>query len=872
MFRDTKYSFKRISCITHLALIVVYLFSVVGLKATVLYAFQAEPFKPFVLVDLGHPMFVANGPPGPVGIISAWATDVNIHGQATIVMTKSDSQTFAAFFDPLDGGSKVMLPKGSNTFAEALALSSPQYPDDTIIVGFVQADALSNPKAVYWDKTSGIWNIHYIPYMGNSSIAVDINKENKIAGYYGTNPTSFIYKIGEGSITVIGTVNCKAKCITDDVPGNGDKASVVGEFDNNGVVKAFYWHEGLSNIISFHEASNDWSGAFAVNSSMNITGWSWPTGMLHEAAYWEKVTVGWDWNAITLPSYFMPNASGRDINSSNEVAVSFDDNINTGSFIWTDTEMLDLNELTLILDADNDEQLVDAYIKEANAINDNGWVAGAYVKEGDSIDELTPCLIIPYDTDNNDIPDYREIYENREKPTDLDTDGRAWLLDKSEQMRVGLHAPSTDPTANNGLVVPLLDNVQTVRIANDQNYTDILMNDLGGAGDCERIESNFSNWGNYKWASKSGGSEIIVFHRTKFRGDAVYDGTYDYIPPDDSIVPGELTRSEVLTNIHRFAYYFANCIDYFQLGNEILGGPGEYVFEDYQLTCITETTAIESLPGICFVEAWGLLIEWFEEQNKSALYGSALAGRPLRIYTPALTYDQSVVAMQYGANSEGPFDPQDDTKHRAARSILELFTFANSNQCIFDQHMRYENFDFIDVIMTGLWNFDSSKSWPSPHQIGNLESGPIPTDDWWIANKDDVSTYYEDTVTVCEKSIPAISWETFLNDSWKNIQFFPNGFRIVDDGEDDGYFTVLNNHNSLHVLWGDYQHKLESTCEDPYMFDVPALRSNKFHDGLINPYPHWTLFKDEYVTATNQYLIGNFKPHVELCDSCNYLD
>ena len=865
MCKNTIYFAQPANFISQIVIIVVCLIMAVAGSPTVIFAFQAEPFKPFVLIDLEEVFSITGGEGGvipPSGVTGGRASDVNKYGQTVINFMIGTNDVHPYVFEPFDGGSFAALDKGNNEYAAVHAVNSPADPANAVAVGYVKSDSGAKPKAVYWEKqANGNWsNYVIIPGIsGNyASEAVDINKDNKIIGRIAANdsyttPTSFIYLIG-GSVNPLGNnITSYAKCIS-----NNNPAEIVGEYlTGTDDWHAFYLIEGVEVFTELIEQDTDWSSAYAINNALNITGWRWPAGAIHGPSYWDYNQGSWDWTKIILPLGMFPDASGRDLNSRNEVVVSYDDGT-LGAFLWSDYGLINLNDVTLILDAATDENPNnDAYINEVFAINDNGWIAGNYYREGAIAS--APCLLIPYDTDNNTIPDYREIMENQGLPSDLDIAGRTWLLDKSEHIRVGLHAPNTDPQESGGVVLSeLADYIQSVRFASNQNRIEKL---ITIKSKCEEYQGYFQKWGDYSTMGGSGGSEIILISRSVDNQDSTKDG----IPPNESQT--ELTRSEVLGNLYLFAYRFANCIDYIQLGNEMIGGPGSYVFEEDQLTCIGVRTTIDMLEDDCADEAWALLIGWFGDMNKSALYGSALAGRPLRIYTPALTFDQSVIGVDGDPN--GPYEPIGGGS-RAARALQELITFANESQCIFDQHMRYSNWDGVGHIMEGI---NTSQWWDPPQQIGNLEVGPIPSDTWQQTHNESFKAYYWDYGPP-ENTCPEIydvtdDWDVFLVNDWEEVQFLDYGFMIEDHATyGDGLFTVLYNYNSLHALWGDTQHSIDSTCESTYIFDILALRANMFHTEWLNPYPYWTIFNTAYQNASGPYVIPDFYPHPNT-DDCD---
>lgn len=841
-------------------------------------------FKPFVLIDLSDPeSAIINGGVPTAGTETGWAADVNLQHRAVVNIHHKTNGWGPYFFDPTridsgfdDGEQWTELQKTADqvsyTDAVAFALNNAANWQDTIIVGYVLENSSSKLKSAWWqyDANTEKWELHIIPGMATyASEATDVNDDNKIVGRAAANnnfdpPQSFIYTISTSTLLSFApNDDSQANAIN-----NADPAEIVGEFNDNGTWKAYYWQEGSTQgLTEIHDPLLDeWSGALAINDDYsNITGWRWPNGIHHGAVYWENMQGNWDWTAINLPLGTI-SKSGRDLNNHNEVVVSYDDGT-SGAFLWAGPTLLyNLDDLTLIFNADSDgDPQNDARIHEIHAINDDGWMAGSFNREGDPDSIAQPCLIIPYDTDNNGEPDYREILNNPALDAN-DPYGREWLLDSSELLHVGLHAPSTD-IEGDPIARELVTNVQAARIPAKQNQLNSL---LKNAQLCQNYADYFTAWGDYNsWTNpipnNAGGAEIILYHRTQHND--LED--YDYRPSDDPPYQ-ELSDREVLDNLYRASYRYSKCIDYVQIGNEISAGPGTFYFDDGQLTCGSYGSLLD-IPDTCYLEGVDFIYEWLALQIKEIVYGSALAGRPLRVYTPALTIGN--VNQAVSGNINGPFDPVNDVANRQARFLYTLIELANKNQAIIDQHTRYLNYADVDSILTALWDWDNNYAWASPPQVGTLETAPKPSGDW--LNSGGPPTYGEQVVRYyndgnCTEALD-MTYNDFIRTMWEPNQFSVSNssFMIVDSspGANDGLFSLHNNHHLLHACFGSVYQDVNGGCDDLQdVFSLQSLRANRFRwVSQLGGGSDWTVFRDDFEDATDQYIIDTFTPHTEAC-------
>ncbi|MBL1216152.1 MAG: hypothetical protein D8M59_01505 [Planctomycetes bacterium] len=878
------------------------------------------PFKPFVMVDLTDPVFGLDGVIQNGTITNGWTvgaidTDPNsplVAAVLNVTVDMGNQTTYqrALFFDPRREQTSAFFtsldpptgyPDDANTVAVACSqyLHGNAYLDDKMpyVVGYITNINTSNPQAAYWqwDDNQHIWKCTPLTFPGGGevgySVATDVNDDEveiagepfgTVVGYADVEGTgqqykSFYFNHPDASNTtswIISSVNSLAFGVSDDPPGS-EELAVVGRCDVTGQDhwRAYFWQKKDPHTFKpVHPDNPEWSQASAINVDFDVAGWSWPNNSLHKPAKWTNYDPHsypyWEWVSYTFGPGVLPYASGWSITNEDieEILISFDDET-SGAFIWKDGAAYDLDALTLKFTKDPLDSMGEIpAIHHAYSMSDR-MVIGASFLPTSAAPEPMPCIIVPYDTDNNGVPDFREILES----SALDANGRMWLLDQSEQLRVGLHAPPVNPNTNDlnnqDQAKSLLEYVRTVRFLLDQN-------DLTDPDLCNTWTQHFALWGNYELLDtpKDFGSEILLVHRSRHPAEPGIENA-DYIPPDTSNDPDEVLHDDVLRNLFDASLEFAYCIDYIQLGNEMFGRsdgnppPGAYYFDEGTLDCdLPQWGYLGDLEGDCLDSALDMMLYWLGECTRASVYGSAIGGRPLRIYTPALTLGQTFHAIE--GNVGGPYGGPANEPNSVMNALEQLIRFANQYQAIIDQHTRYVDYSWVGAVWSALLNGTFGEL---PDQFGTLETAPHPTQQWKLDHIGDFIKYYDGDYDCSAGGVgdPAYDWNLFLLLDWEPQ--FENGFQIAD------VFNLHNNVGALHALYGPYmQNPDDASCSNFATFHLMPMRVQLFNPLEIGGTPceqeteYRSLFRCLYRHGLDQYglVLDNFYPHYTSACQC----
>src|SRR5690606_21433857 len=140
---------------------------------------------------------------------------------------------------------------------------------------------------------------------------------------------------------------------------------------------------------------------------------------------------------------------------------------------------------------------------------------------------------------------------------------------------------------------------------------------------CMQWENFFASWSTDARANSVPGEqacELIL----NFRTVRPANRQHDYLAPSagDWTYP-EVPRERTESNLRRFGYRFANCIDGFQAGNEVYSGPGRYYFEpgDVPGDC---DGVIRTLPAECVRPATAAMLAQLGAQLEAARFGSGI--------------------------------------------------------------------------------------------------------------------------------------------------------------------------------------------------------------------------------------------------------
>jgi len=858
---------------------------------SVVLADDPPAFKPFVGVDL----IDASGVAGTY--VEGETLDVNEAGQAVGWVKDTNGRTVGFFFDPVVGEFQTLHSTPTYNTTVATGLSEPDSgTGQIVIVGYaIETPSVTDPIPCLWDSVDHYHNPAVVEYFLGSSIHGKTHAvarggfppahfavgEVYLASAGGL--TSFIYEIDDDNTAFPTPLTTgSAFHIDDDLHMFGWYWDVEDErshaYTRQWIASNNEWHGAAHDI---HNNDNHYSMAYGTAVGGDALGWYWFSESNQGATLWEMTGVAeWTPHLLVPPGHINLPTSAYDGNWAGgtgpdtfEVVISIDDSAGVpGAWLWKDDlvvgtdNLFDLNDLVLLADYDPEEE---AIMQRAYALNDDLWIAGSYRPDG-SASAPRPLLIIPYDTDNNGVPNFREIIESKVIGPDLDADGREWLLDKSEQIRFGLHGPgkATEPEGD-------IEGVYIVRhkthikprgeaIAEDlielDNWIDEIVDPENGCDACKNLFEWVTGWGSVDEDEQEHNCEIILrVHSMMEAGNGDW-GYFEALPAN------ETERREALEDLQSFGYQFAPCIDFFQWGCESFGGGNGYKFRaEGDLDCnvgFDEGTIFNNLPEDCQVDAVTKMLDWQVEQMWAALIGSALRGRPLRMCSSGLTL--KLVNNGYLA---------DDERHAVPQTI----EYCNRNQMYVGLHVHYPQVDeAIDGIemLTRTGGFTDSP-WDTPNAMVATEVGTMADFDydWWT---DEESYNYEEYKKYFfDEGIPDRYYEDFVDD------FIGDEGQYVDtDGPQlDVVFDKFATTGFTAICYSALQFDPGDDPDNPKPYPIEALRGNSVRfDGMFYPNngDRITPLKYRYDDAAGPYSIDGFDPHPycdcikdEACPGCN---
>ncbi len=804
------------------------------------------------------------------------------------------------------------LPLPTNAVGgEALGVSDGIFDGEEhpLVVGYAW-NSNGDEEAVWWDwdSTQEEWVCSFLfgsSFSGNDSRAVGVELDPDSTTYErmhifgqkeqtsGATPNVFKVELDSDRSPIItrtanGTYDVGMNTYTyssawagdDNYPGgnvtvhNGDGVGTLTDA-TSGDDLAFIWRGlSLGGIDSLHPSGSQYleSGANDI-ANWDGTGTPPAVGWVLEDASpsaWKR-PIYWRNASQTVYFYLMPgfitDAEAIAVNGEDEILVRGDSG---GIALWKwVTVSSNLEGDAFNLDEDRVQMTpstLGSTIADATDINDEGWITATYIPDGETAQ--LPCILVPYDMNNNGEPDFREIMEaSIAETTDLDVNDN-WILDQAEQMRVGLHAPG-EASDDEGS----LDPVQIVRLRTNikpssveppeglgsEDWIDIIVDTATSCTACINFTNKVNGWATGSDRTGNGEdeqSEIVIRVHSMM-------GPSDF--GDQEALPANTTaEAEALRNVRVFAHRFARCIDYLQWGNESFGGSGQYAFRSTDLTCetIANGTLYRDLSLACKQEAIGKILEWQAMQLEAALIGSALAGRPLRMASTGIF--ESTVREGHDAQSES---------NESRYTVTEVAEWCNAYGAHFGLHVHYAK--VVDALTAIAYLVDDAGApWDVPKYRLATEVGAKADflgDDWWAEVEPEFdphskfvihNQFFFGTVDPEEKWEEFIErWEGF-SDNFDDVA--EPGFRVDDvmAAFDDAGFTG--------ICWTALQYDVGSEIK-PSQFLVEGIRATKLrHGGLTNDPDRFTPIADAYLTAVNAapgFKILNFAPHPEPCDT-----
>lgn len=652
-----------------------------------------------------------------------------------------------------------------------------------------------------------------------------------------------------GSNTVASAINDRI----DDFggPGLGVPPYIVGRArDRNGVDHAVIWIDG-DEIYSLD------AGEFyptAVDDESHVSGYL-SSGSRIQPCVWIRQAGGGTptWIRFDLPGE--TDVAAADINSLGEMV--------GGKSLWVvDTQIVHvpLTEATYFpryvpLDNGNFTSItVSDY--ELFGIGDSGEMLGiARLADNATL----PVKIVPYDRNNNAVPDYREV-DLASAVLDLTA---GFIPPELLQARIGLHAPSRWLARFSSQYDPAntINEVHVVRFLTNHNRTHLLLNDPKS---CEEFSSLIATWTEYERQNGQTGAEIVYTERSNFRAEwhPKKSKDLDYIPPRDRPVHGEdeLTQRMVLQNSKAFAKRYARYVDFFQFGNESFTAAGVYYFEDLEYIENGErktfTGNMGRVPGAALPAADAEIRTWWQKRMDALLIGSALVGRPLQFIGSALP-TQAIFAGLTGNSFDfenmEPGGSEQAGANRSAFAVRAAIEFCNQFGALTDLHMHFYNYqNHLVRIVDALEVAPGETGWPRPAQVACLEYGPSASRRWWYraGGGRETAKFYDNNPLTLPDGIA--TWDEWV-DKWLRTDA---DLRLHDTFLGDG-MDYMKAHGYALICYSDTL-QTSADPDDSAPYDMSAIFPSKL-DPEFEPV-RATRWKRAFEEAASTRALENFTP------------
>ncbi|MFW5652525.1 MAG: hypothetical protein ACOC0P_00645, partial [Planctomycetota bacterium] len=781
----------------------------------------------FVAVELPAPKLWSTA------ISSGTVLDVNAEGWACGWVDDgggNGSQPFV--FDPRvpetesASGEMTLLPLPSGyATGEATAMIDGNEPSTLRVVGTVENPAGTHSEAVIWTSNATTWSVDYVvgpasaPQRSEATGIFDDETNIIVTGHQrslnaNTSYRSFQKIIG-GAFTWHPVGGLGDENFSNDITVVGSTTTSAGSRYIGTATDPTAFHWSGATAVDVHPVPYLASGVSAINTFTDgpdtltdLVGWVQGSVGTIRPAFWRH-QVGTPDCLVFIPIMGLYDSYANDINDSREiVGTAFD--VATGdaveAFIWSynngSPQNHELTDITKFAEYHSGH-----VIREANALNDRGWIGGSLQRNGAT--NAVPCLLVPFDIDNNAVPDYREIISSVAPIDDGEPAGIAdnWIPDHFEGMRVGLYPGGLTSSIRN--VQNRVEHMHAVRMHLGYDMVYAIVNGLPADGGQTWTQKfgcaiNQLGDGSIDGSTINGpAKEIIVTIRSTGGGASPpLSDDYDYLPPFPVSGGGvSLLYDDALQDLGVFAYRQARCIDFIQFGNEWLTGPGQWYFRVGDLPDSGGSGLLrDGIPSNAYPEAMTVLSSWWTDQLHTAQAASALSGRPLRFVTPAV-HPETITLGAEGNPALSPvenFDigtPNGQT-NRTTVAMVTVVGFANTTGTALDIHMHYEDpllvkeMECLDDIV------DPSSPWAAPELLTCLEWSVLPDAGWWDdQNRREAAKYIVGTT---EDPPSGTAWATILND-WKS---YSNGYD--DDLRMDTILQEFADHGLLHACYGDF--------------------------------------------------------------------
>lgn len=825
---------------------------------------MTEPlFKPFVFVEL----------PRPTGLDMVQDAGVHMNDDGDVIATMNDGQDnhgYIWYDEEFAEGWQGPLNDGSNDIVlDSTGLAGIN--DDLEICGTREN---SGDKAFMLALTSeytGTLNeigSGYAQDLNNYGVVVGTSVSGMPVGWSqasGSPVTLPAIAGGEGTAAIGVTPNTPLS--TSLIVGQSEDATPR--------VQAVVWYsDGGWDVAALTDVAESEVGiAVDVNDNEIIIGSILTSAGVSDTLLWYYDATGDEWVEVSLNvAYdFFPEA----INDETYPEIVGDKylwvttNVTTGAGVQFDMSAVSLGAPSNLINM----RLTD--------ISNAGEIVG--VGQLGSAGDWIAFKLVPYDVDNNGVPDFREILDGSH-----DDENGNWLIDWAESipastptgMRLGLHSPGSiaiDGKLNPVQIVRLKANIAPrtgLHPQDPEQEEDYYIDKMVAPSDpdcdnCENFTNLVDNWGtgDARPSPLTGEQCEILVRVHSMMGDEAGFGNNEGLPKNQT------AHDEALEDLMSFGYRFAHCVDYVQWGNESFSTSSGYMFRDDDLqngNCQWTgdpkkfSELDDGTSHTCREEAIGLVLAWQEDMMWATLRGSALAGRPLRMVTTGIINKN--VRDGYEAGNAG--DPESHSGYVGYYLTDTVTSWANENQMYFSMHTHYFTVaEAIEAIQKLVDTYDGAGSpWDVPNWRISTEVGAkadFVGDEWWDegepqSNKDIHNEFFE------EQGEPGMLWEDFIGD-WEEFSdhFASTGFGIdnVLDEFADSKFAA--------VCWSCLQFGSHNPPDYPSPFYVGAIRANRLTDDeFTNDPDKFTPMKSDYVTHGAGFYIDDtvFTPHDCPCD------
>lgn len=314
---------------------------------------------------------------------------------------------------------------------------------------------------------------------------------------------------------------------------------------------------------------------------------------------------------------------------------------------------------------------------------------------------------------------------------------------------------------------------------------------------------------------------------------------YDYIPPDESTM-GELTKQETLQVIEEFFRRFGDMVDYYQVGNEIFGGPGTYWIGDVESGYPLPEGDDADLDEV---------FTWLDDLAQAARRGDPGIG----IISSAINIP-TLQAAAYSINIDG--EPA-TTQNRPTAAIMRTIDFGNRYDGS-DIHMHTYGAEFLEEALISLHD-DANSAWPAPENLFVTEWSMQRMAGMYVRNDPaGCNDYYQ-----CShgQNTTRAEWDEFIRGWLESPEYGGDMAQFMRDGMD-----IMSGYGVIAACYGPaYQGEETFPAEDctgGNTWQLIAVCADTIVEQGTGPADRWSSFIKASLEATGEaFFQRNFDPH-----------